>query len=578
MPASRVRAKVGSGSKGRMIGLLLTCLALAFILLGTASGAPAPSAVTDVNPIPAPPVQFGGRVDALAVDPVDAQNVFAAGELGGLWHSVDHGLHWSHVDTLPLFRMRDVEFAPTDSSLVIATGDYDGRQTSGAGIWRSTDGGATWSKPATADPGCTTEPSAHGVAIAPTGTPGSIRVWVGTSCGIAFSSNSGASWTHIVPAGGGGNQIWDVQARDLGGGVFQVDACGDQSYVRSTTGGATGGSYASPGTPVPGTGFGPCHLATAPQDANTVYMTYFSNTTPAGFCQAQIDESSDGGATWEQMGVGDQNCRFPYVVTHPALDGNANNYEVFAGTSVRLVHQTCDSTVAARCAPGGGNWTNISARRPSRPVGHRLRHRLRKRLPDPPVERRRHRPDDDRTGLLRDDVQLDRLERGQPRLRHPRLRGHGQRRDDRPLFRHAGQRALLHRRRRRHVHAAGRGGRLRPVRRPQRTRAGPLSHLLRLQLEHRRAGAGRLGGVLAATRQRRAECVRGDPVRSAELRLHHPRPGACRASGRQHVDAVGDDERGRHLDADGARAVAGHAVRTSSSRRGRRRRRPSTCS
>jgi uncharacterized repeat protein (TIGR01451 family) len=361
MSAFRARVRAGSGSRNRVVGLLLACLAFALVLLGTASGAPAPSAVTDVNPVPAPPVAFGGRVDALAVDPVDAQNVYAAGELGGLWHSVDQGLHWTHVDTLPLFRMRDVEFAPTDSSLVIATGDYDGRQTSGGGIWRSTDGGATWSKPATADPGCTTEPSAHGVAIAPTGVPGSIRIWVGTSCGIAFSANSGATWTHVVPTGGGGNQIWDVQARDLGGGTFQVDACGDQSYVRSTTGGATGASYASPGTPVPGTGFGPCHLATAPQDANTVYMTYFSNTTPAGFCQAQLDESTDGGATWEQMGVGDQNCRFPYVVTHPALDGNANNYEVFAGTSVRLVHQTCDSTVAARCAPGNANWTNIGA-------------------------------------------------------------------------------------------------------------------------------------------------------------------------------------------------------------------------
>jgi len=359
--AGRPHVRASRRSAGRIARLTIASFALSLLLFGSASGAPAPSAVTDVNPVPAPPVQFGGRVDALAVDPVDAQNVFAAGELGGLWHSTDQGLHWTHVDTLPLFRMRDVEFAPTDSSLVIATGDYDGRQTSGGGIWRSTDGGATWTKPATADPGCTTEPSAHGVAIAPTGTPGSIRIWVGTTCGIAFSSNSGATWTHFSPTGSGGNQIWDVQARDLGGGVFQVDACGDQSYLRSTTGGATAGAYASPGTPVPGTGFGPCHLATAPQDANTVYMTYFSNTTPAGFCQAQIDESTDGGATWEQMGVGDQNCRFPYVVTHPALDGNANNYEVFAGTSVRLVHQTCDSTVAARCAPGAGNWTNIGA-------------------------------------------------------------------------------------------------------------------------------------------------------------------------------------------------------------------------
>jgi uncharacterized repeat protein (TIGR01451 family) len=340
----------------------LAGLVLLVVVIGTATGSPAPSAVTEINPVPTPPVKFGGKIDALAVDPVNAQNVFAASELGGLYHSTDQGQHWTRVNQLQLFAMGDVEFAPTDSSLVIATADYDGRQISGGGIWRSTDGGATWSKPATADPGCTSEPSAHGIAIAPTGTPGSIRIWVADTCGISFSSNSGATWVHFRPNGIPAGQLWDVQARDLGGGVFQVDACGDFGYTRSTTGGAAAGAYAA-GTnnPIPGTGFGPCTLATAPQDANTVYISYFSGTTPSGFCQAQVDESTDGGNNWEMQSIGDQNCRFPFVVTHPALDGNANNYEVFAGTSVRVRHQTCDSTVAARCAPGTGNWPTVDS-------------------------------------------------------------------------------------------------------------------------------------------------------------------------------------------------------------------------
>jgi uncharacterized repeat protein (TIGR01451 family) len=338
---------------------LLAASAAALLSIGGATGAPAPSAVTDVNPDPSTsPVKFGGKIDFLAIDPVNKLHALAASELGGLLRTTDGGLKWSHVDELPLFAMGDVEFASTDSSLVIATGDYDGRQTSGGGIWRSTDGGLTWSKPATADPTCTSEPSAHHIAIAPTGAPGSIQIWVGTSCGIAYSTNSGATWTHFQPNGLVG-QVWDVQARTLGS-TFQVDACGDTGYIRSTTGGATAGSYAA-GTnnPIPGTGFGPCGVATAPQDPNTVYIAYFSGTTPSGFCQAQVDESTDGGNNWEMMGIGDQNCRFPYVITHPALDGNANTYEVFAFTSVNLKHQTCDSTVAARCAPGNANWPVI---------------------------------------------------------------------------------------------------------------------------------------------------------------------------------------------------------------------------
>jgi len=333
---------------------------LCFLALVGVAGAVIPPAVTDVNPTASPSEpKFGGRVTALTVDPVNAQNVYAAGELGGVWHSTDQGLHWSHVDDVPLFVTRDVEIAPTDSSLIVATGDYDGRVVSKGGIWRSTDGGATWAKPATADPGCTTEPSAYHTAIAPTGSPGSIKIWVGTSCGIAYSADSGQTWTHFSPNGLAG-RVWDVQARDLGGGVFQVDACGDNGYARSTTGGATAGSFAAGTNPIPGTGFMPCTLATAPQQPNTVYMTFFKDTTASGFCAPEWVESTNGGGSWTSLNVsGDENCREPFVVTHPSLDGDASKYEVFLSTSQHIVHQRCDTTT--HCATGSGNWPSVES-------------------------------------------------------------------------------------------------------------------------------------------------------------------------------------------------------------------------
>jgi len=343
--------------------LVFVAAALAsFSILVTGAGAAAPSAVTDVNPVPAPPIEFGGRVEALAVDPVNAQNVYAAGELGGFWHSTDQGLHWSHVDDLPHFVTRDIEFAPSDSSLLIATGDYDGRVASQGGIWRSTDGGATWSKPATADPGCTGEPSAFGAAIAPNDPPGSIRIWVGTSCGIAYSTNSGASWTHFSPSGLAG-RVWDTYVHDPAGAEFDVYACGDNGYRRSTTGGATAGSFTDGVSPIPADGGMPCSLATAPQDEDTVYMSYFDSPPPppSQFCTPRVAESTDGGTTWEEFDPTHENCRNPYVVTHPALDGNADHYEVFIGDGRHLHHQNCDATAAARCAPGNASWPDVGS-------------------------------------------------------------------------------------------------------------------------------------------------------------------------------------------------------------------------
>ncbi len=335
---------------------IIACF-LGVLTIAVSAGSSAPSAATDVNPNATPAAPYGGRVNALTIDPVNSQIAYAGGELSGVWRTTDGGLDWSHVDAIPLTVVRDVEIAPSDSNLIIATGDYDGRVTSQAGIWRSTDGGATWSKPATGDPSCTTEPSSHGIAIAP-GSPGSLNVWVADSCGLAHSSDSGATWTHFSPNGLPG-QLWDVEVRPRGGSL-QIDVCGDNGYARSTTGGATAGSFAAGTNPIPAGGFGPCTVATAPQDPDTVYTTHYSGVNASGFCIPQFQQSTDGGTNWVDMGISDANCRDPWVVTHPALDGDPTHYEVYEGTGVLIRHQHCDASLAGKCAAGVGNWADIT--------------------------------------------------------------------------------------------------------------------------------------------------------------------------------------------------------------------------
>lgn len=341
---------------------LLVCL-LALGVIGVA-GAAAPPAVTDVNPTTnnVDP-RFGGRVEALTVSPVDRQDVFAASELGGIFHSTNGGMSWSHVDAVSLFATHDVEFAPSDASLVIASGDYDGRVSSKGGIWRSTDGGATWAN-VDSTLGCVGEASAYKIAIAPTGSSGSIKVWVGTSCGIAYSSNSGQNWSHFSPSGLSG-RVWDVQARDIAGPQVQVDLCGDNGYRRSVTGGATAGSFTQGTNPIPAGGFMPCSVATAPQDPNTVYMSFFAGLTPPPpptFCVPRIVESTDGGQTWPTTEApSESNCRNPWVVTQPDIQGDPNRFDVFIGSGVNMRHQRCDSTATPRCSPAAGDWPDILA-------------------------------------------------------------------------------------------------------------------------------------------------------------------------------------------------------------------------
>ncbi len=323
---------------------------------------PPPSAVSDVNPDgqPSEP-RFGGRCLGISISPTDTDNAFVASELGGIWRTTNGGDTWSHRDDIPLTVSRDVMYDPQDANILIATGRYDGTVANNGGIWRSTDGGNTWSKPATSNPACSNEASAWGISI-PNDPVEHVNIFVGTDCGVAISDDSGATWTHVDPctaadAGfcGTGGTIFDVEARVVGGDI-QVDVCGAEGYFRSSDGGNT---WSAPDPNSPSlVGLNPCHIATAPQDPDTVYLANWSGTTPSGFCQAQLLESTTGGTagSWVDMGIGAQNCRDAWVVTHPALSGDADEFEVYVGDSQRMRRQTCDSTSTPRCQTGAGNW------------------------------------------------------------------------------------------------------------------------------------------------------------------------------------------------------------------------------
>src|SRR5437660_5675575 len=210
--------------------------ALATVVAGTtAAAAPAPASVKDISGDKLTSgTLFGGRPEALAVNPVNRQIVLAAAEFGGLWRSTDAGAHWAHVDGLPLTAMDDVQFAPSDPSLVVATGEYDGASsTVNAEVYVSTDGGNAWTRAATTSCGGSPR-GAHKIGIG-AGTPGSLTVVVATDCGLVRSTDSGTTWSDVSP-NGVSNQLWDIKIRGTGPN-FTVDSCGGSGFFRSTDGG-----------------------------------------------------------------------------------------------------------------------------------------------------------------------------------------------------------------------------------------------------------------------------------------------------------------------------------------------------
>src|SRR5262245_53693494 len=77
-----------------------------------------------------------GRAITVAADPNDAKHLLVVSESGGVFVTTDGGKSFKHLDALPSFNVVDMAFAPSSSSLIIATASADYHIANGP-IWVS---------------------------------------------------------------------------------------------------------------------------------------------------------------------------------------------------------------------------------------------------------------------------------------------------------------------------------------------------------------------------------------------------------------------------------------------------------
>jgi len=100
--------------------------------------------------IPRGPVNVGGRITSLAVDPTNGDIVYAGCAEGGLLRSTNGGTDWTPVfDDQPSLSVGSVAIDPSDPQVIYAgTGEVNPGGGSvaygGTGVYRSSDGGDTW--------------------------------------------------------------------------------------------------------------------------------------------------------------------------------------------------------------------------------------------------------------------------------------------------------------------------------------------------------------------------------------------------------------------------------------------------
>ncbi|MCU0394277.1 MAG: fibronectin type III domain-containing protein [Chitinophagaceae bacterium] len=296
------------------------------------------------------PSNVGGRTRALLVSPNDAtgNTVFAGSVGGGLWRSNNmkgSSPTWTPVnDFMENLSIATLAYDPSNTQVFYAgTGEgfNNADAARGYGILKSTDGGNTWSFLSS------TQNSSfyyvNKLVVTSTGI-----IVAATSSGIRRSTDGGLTWAN--PLGGSlgdveiaANGVLFAASKNAGGGVY-----------RSTDNGATWTQSVS-GLPTGLGGYSRYELATAPSDANRVYVMVYQDATSD---ETNFYKSVDGGATYTAItrpvdadgGISSSDITRSQGWYDLIIKVDPNNADVVYTGGIDLFKST----------NGGGTWTQIS--------------------------------------------------------------------------------------------------------------------------------------------------------------------------------------------------------------------------
>jgi hypothetical protein len=183
------------------------------------------------------PSPDGGRIRTVAIHPTNPSIIYAGSASGGVWRTTNGGASWTPLtDFQCTLTTGSIAIDPVDPSIIyVGTGEPS--SSSGCGLLRSFDGGDSW-----------TEINGNGVLSPANGTRANqtyrvrvdretagsqtnTTVLYAASNGLHRSTNSGASWTTVLTG-----FITDVEADPAQPDVY---------YAARTNAGASNGIYRS---------------------------------------------------------------------------------------------------------------------------------------------------------------------------------------------------------------------------------------------------------------------------------------------------------------------------------------------
>jgi len=139
---------IANSSRRRPLRLYrLRWAAVGVALLSAAAASASPTWV-ELGPAPVSTGSYSGRISAIVCSPTDANKFFVAGADGGIWRTTNGGATWTPLtDFMPTMAMGALAMDPWDEDVIYAgTGEanFANHSRYGLGLYKTLDGGNTW--------------------------------------------------------------------------------------------------------------------------------------------------------------------------------------------------------------------------------------------------------------------------------------------------------------------------------------------------------------------------------------------------------------------------------------------------
>lgn len=337
---------------------------------------------------PLGPGNVGGRTRALLIDPTNADVMYAAGVAGGVWKTTNGGNSWAPLDDfLANIAVTSMAFDPADSNSIYAgTGEgyFNADGVRGAGIFKSTDAGAHWTR-LSATASNSNFFFINDIVVSPANGQ---HVYAATRTGVWRSLDGGATWNQVLVSNtaNGANGAMDLvmrsdQATDY---IFAAVGTFARSHIFRNMDAGGAGSWEDVYSE---TNMGRTSLALAPSNQNVIYamascISCAAGTNPSfptasytdGLLAVLRSTSAGGAGTWTtQVRNNSPNLQDTVLLSNPV---NAAFTQCGFGTSQFLNQGWYDNVIAVdptdpdkvwaggvdlfRSDNGGVNWAVAS--------------------------------------------------------------------------------------------------------------------------------------------------------------------------------------------------------------------------